>query len=136
MVATRVLLLGGGYTLITALSTAFQPQADAGAAQQALIVGENVVRIKGSGLSLPALSRIPEFSGPIYHNFGSKTLSTDRTDDGGRRLSPGLSGHTVRINNKVYNATFDTAADTLGHWLPVPAGYDESGPRRGAGSGC
>ena len=122
MVATRVLALGGGYTVIAALSAAFQPPADAGVSQQALIIGENVVKINGASLSLPALSRTPGFKGPVYHNFGTMSLNTLRTDDGGRRLSPGLAGHTVRINNKLYNATFDTAADSLGHWLPIPSG--------------
>lgn len=124
MATARVLLLSGGYTLVSVLTTAFQPPPAPGSAAQAVVLGENVVRFQGSALSLPEITRMPGFEGTIFYNYGTLTVSNVRVDDGGRRLSPGLDGHRVRIDGREYPALFDASSTRLGHWLPVPAGTD------------
>ena len=124
MATARVLLLSGGYTLVSVLTTAFQPPPAPGAAAQAVVLGENVVRFQGTALSLPEITRMPGFEGTIFYNYGTLTVSNVRVDDGGRRLSPGLDGHRVRIDGREYPALFDASSTRLGHWLPVPAGTD------------
>jgi hypothetical protein len=124
MATARVLLLSGGYTLVSVLTTAFQPPPAPGSAAQAVVLGENVVRFQGTALSLPEITRMPGFEGTIFYNYGTLTVSNVRVDDGGRRLSPGLDGHRVRIDGREYPALFDASSTRLGHWLPVPAGTD------------
>lgn len=124
MATARVLLLSGGYTLVSVLTTAFQPPAAPGSAAQAVVLGENVVRFQGTALSLPEITRMPGFMGTLFYNYGTLTVSNVRVDDGGRRLSPGLDGHRVRINGREYPALFDASSTKLGHWLPVPAGTE------------
>ena len=124
MATARALVLGGGYTLISVLTTAFQPVAPAGSAANAVVLGENVVRFHGTALSLAEVTRSPSFEGSVFYNFGSLSITNSRVDDGGRRLPPGLDGHTVRINGTEYGAIFDASSTKLGHWLPVPAGTE------------
>lgn len=124
MATARALLLGGGYTAISVLTAAFQPAAPAGSSANAVVLGENVVRFHGTSLSLPEVTRSETFEGSVFYNFGSMSITNVRVDDGGRRLPPGMDGHTVRINGTEYPAVFDSSSTKLGHWLPVPAGTE------------
>ena len=122
MSVARALLLGGGYAAVSVISYAFQSPPPQGSESMAYVIGENVVKLQGNTLSLPELTRTPGFEGSIFFNFVSRTITNTRIDDGGRRLSPGFSGHSFRMDGNLYNATFDFAATKIGHWLPVPAG--------------
>ena len=91
MSVARALLLGGGYAAINVLSVAFQPPVAASHETRAFVFGENVVRLQGTAVSLPELTRTEGFQGSIFYNFVSGSITNTRIDDGGRRLSPGTS---------------------------------------------